>query len=53
MTKKVLGWEPKVSLEEGLAKTYEWIEEQVEKDRIEDAQQVRLTMANRMQDIGC
>jgi nucleoside-diphosphate-sugar epimerase len=52
VTKKVLGWEPKVSLEEGLAKTYEWIEEQVEKDRIEDAQQVRLTMANRMQDIS-
>lgn len=26
-----LGWEPKVSLEEGLAKTYAWIEEQVNK----------------------
>jgi len=29
--KEVLGWEPKVSLEEGLARTYEWIEEQVKR----------------------
>lgn len=27
--KKVLGWEPEISLEEGLRKTYNWIEEQV------------------------
>ena len=27
----VLGWEPKVSLEEGLERTYYWIEEQVQK----------------------
>ncbi len=27
--RKVLGWEPQVSLEEGLARTYNWIEEQV------------------------
>ncbi len=27
--KKVLGWEPKISLEEGLKETYKWIEEQV------------------------
>lgn len=27
--KEVLGWEPKVSLEEGLARTYAWIENQV------------------------
>ena len=27
--RKQIGWEPKVSLEEGLAKTYKWIEKQV------------------------
>ncbi len=27
--RKVLGWEPKISLEEGLRRTYLWIEEQV------------------------
>jgi nucleoside-diphosphate-sugar epimerase len=26
---KVLGWEPSVSLEEGLATTYGWIEEEL------------------------
>ncbi len=29
LLRKVLGWEPQVSLEEGLARTYAWIEEQV------------------------
>jgi len=29
LLRKVLGWEPQVSLEEGLAHTYAWIEEQV------------------------
>ncbi len=29
LVKKVLKWEPQVSLEDGLAKTYSWIEEQV------------------------
>lgn len=28
LTRKVIGWEPKVSLEEGLERTYKWIEEQ-------------------------
>jgi GDP-D-mannose 3',5'-epimerase len=28
--RQVLGWEPEVSLEEGLARTYAWIEEQVQ-----------------------
>ena len=27
--RKVLKWEPKISLEDGLAKTYSWIEDQV------------------------
>ncbi len=29
--RQVLGWEPQISLEDGLARTYEWIEEQVRK----------------------
>jgi len=32
LARKVLGWEPKVSLEEGLTRTYRWIEQQVVKD---------------------
>jgi nucleoside-diphosphate-sugar epimerase len=30
LLKKTLKWEPKISLEKGLAKTYEWIEKQVQ-----------------------
>ena len=33
LVKKVLGWEPEISLEEGMAKTYRWIEMMVKKDR--------------------
>jgi nucleoside-diphosphate-sugar epimerase len=33
---KVLGWEPQISLEEGLARTYRWIKMMVEKDREEE-----------------
>lgn len=29
LIREVLGWEPSITLEEGLAKTYSWIEEQV------------------------
>lgn len=29
LCRKVLGWEPSINLEEGLAKTYSWIEQQV------------------------
>jgi GDP-D-mannose 3',5'-epimerase len=29
LLRKVLGWEPQISLEDGLARTYVWIEEQV------------------------
>ncbi|MCD6232360.1 NAD-dependent epimerase/dehydratase family protein [Candidatus Aerophobetes bacterium] len=31
LVKKILGWEPKISLEEGLKKTYRWIEAQLKK----------------------
>jgi len=34
LARKVLGWEPKVSLVEGLARTYKWIEEQCAKDKL-------------------
>lgn len=34
LARKALKWEPKVSLEEGLAKTYRWIAEQFAKDRM-------------------
>jgi len=34
LARKVLDWEPKVSLEEGLARTYKWIEAQCAKDKL-------------------
>jgi nucleoside-diphosphate-sugar epimerase len=29
LVRQVLGWEPEISLEQGLARTYNWIEQQV------------------------
>lgn len=40
--RQVLGWEPQISLEEGLARTYAWIEEQVRRKL--EAQGVELLM---------
>jgi len=34
LIRKILGWEPTVTLEEGLERTYKWIERIVEKDKI-------------------
>jgi nucleoside-diphosphate-sugar epimerase len=34
LVKDILNWEPEVSLEEGLLKTYQWISKMVEKDKI-------------------
>jgi GDP-D-mannose 3', 5'-epimerase len=35
--REILKWEPEVSLEEGLARTYRWIEEQVRQSRLKPA----------------
>ena len=37
--REVLGWEPQISLEKGLAKTYQWIEEQVRNNREDNSNQ--------------
>jgi nucleoside-diphosphate-sugar epimerase len=33
--REVLGWEPRIPLENGLSRTYEWIEQQVAQQRAE------------------
>jgi GDP-D-mannose 3',5'-epimerase len=33
LIKKVLGWAPQISLEEGLKRTYDWIKSQIEEER--------------------
>ena len=33
LVKKVLGWEPKISLEDGMKRTYEWILSQIENEK--------------------
>jgi len=38
--REVLGWEPAITLEEGIARTYAWIEEQVRDSLAVEAQQV-------------
>ena len=48
---KVLGWEPQISLEEGLARTYRWIKMMVEKDR-EEEKAGTLRVENKGED-GC
>jgi GDP-D-mannose 3',5'-epimerase len=40
LVKAVLGWEPKVSLETGMARTYQWVEAQVLADYAEAASKV-------------
>ncbi len=42
--RQVLGWEPRISLEEGLARTYAWIEQQV-RARLERAERRELPAA--------
>ena len=42
LAKKFLGWEPKISLEEGIEKTYKWIEKQIcNKKVVEEANLVK------------
>jgi GDP-D-mannose 3',5'-epimerase len=45
LLREVLGWEPKISLEEGLKRTYGWIEQQMrQKYHSERAETARLTL---------
>jgi len=46
LVRNTIGWEPKVSLEEGLEKTYKWIEQKINEDRkaLTIKQQVKTTV---------
>jgi len=33
LARKILGWEPRISMEEGLTKTYKWVEKQCRKNK--------------------
>jgi nucleoside-diphosphate-sugar epimerase len=43
--KEVLGWEPSISLEDGLARTYNWIEEQVKESLVNQPKKVSAEIA--------
>jgi nucleoside-diphosphate-sugar epimerase len=36
LLRQVLGWEPEISLEEGLKRTYEWIEDQLVEEGVHE-----------------
>jgi len=40
LVKKILNWQPKTTLEEGLTKTYKWIETKVKEDKNQEAIQL-------------
>ncbi len=42
--REVLGWEPQISLEDGLARTYAWIEQQV-REQLQSAHETQLSVA--------
>jgi nucleoside-diphosphate-sugar epimerase len=45
LLRRVLGWEPEISLEEGLARTYGWIEEQV-RERLRKSGELEIAAIN-------
>lgn len=49
LIKSVLSWEPTITMEEGLSKTYSWINEQVYKDRA--AEGINLMVTNAVENV--